>query len=292
MKKNLNITIIVVLVLLIIGGSVFFFLKQSDFSKEITNLKNKIIGLEETIKVNLAQITDLQNENTSLKETLGIKAEELQQTQDKTEQLNRDVKTITKIINTDEELLKLYSRVSFLNEHYIPSKLSYLENDYILGDKPIQIHGDVLNHLEKMIEDAKDDDIDIKVVSGYRSFGDQASLKYNYLIKYGSGSNTFSADQGYSEHQLGTTVDLSNKYFGPSLTTSFDQTQTYKWLTENAYKYGFVLSYPKGNAYYQYEPWHWRFVSEDLAKDLHSEDKTFYGLDQRDTFKYLANFFD
>lgn len=282
----------IVLILIIIALTTFGYFKNVEFQKQLISFKDNITNLEQTIATHLGTISQLETENKDLKETLGIKAEELEETQNKTEQLNRDVKTITKIINTDQELLKLYSKISFLNEHYIPSKLSYLEDKNVLGDKPIQIHGEILNHLEDMIEDAKDDDIDIKVVSGYRSFGDQASLKYNYLVQYGSGANTFSADQGYSEHQLGTTVDLSNKFFGPSLTTSFDQTQTYKWLTENAYKYGFVLSYPKGNVYYQYEPWHWRFVSVDLATDLHKSGKTFYGLDQRDTFKYLANFFD
>jgi zinc D-Ala-D-Ala carboxypeptidase len=282
----------IVLFLTIIALTTFGYFKNIEFQKQLIDFKNKITTLKQNITTQLATINQLEKENKDLKETLGIKAEELEDTQNKTEQLQKDVKTITKIINTDEELLKLYSKVSFLNEHYIPSKLSYLEDSDVLGDKPIQIHKEVLNHLEEMIKDASDDDIDIKIVSGYRSFGEQASLKYNYTVQYGSGANTFSADQGYSEHQLGTTIDISNKFFGPSLTTSFDQTQTYNWLTENAYKYGFVLSYPKGNTYYQYEPWHWRFVSVDLATDLHKSGKTFYGLDQRDTFKYLANFFD
>lgn len=281
-----------VLVLTLIALTTFGYFKNIEFKTEVSTLKDKIINLEQSITTHLATITQLENENADLRETLGIKAEELEDTQNKTEKLNKDVETITKIINTDQELLKLYSKISFLNEHYIPSKLSYIEEENVLGEKAIQIHSQVLGHLEEMIKDAEEDGIDIKVVSGYRSFGDQASLKYNYLVQYGSGANTFSADQGYSEHQLGTTVDLSNKYFGPSLTTSFDQTKTYNWLTENAYKYGFVLSYPKGNAYYQYEPWHWRFVSVDLAKSLHKSGKTFYGLDQRDTFKYLVNFFE
>ena len=81
---------------------------------------------------------------------------------------------------------------------------------------------------------------------------------------YGSGANSFSADQGYSEHQLGTTVDFSTSSLGGSL-NGFDQTEAYEWLDKNAHRFGFILSYSKDNAYYIYEPWHWRFVGKDLA---------------------------
>jgi D-alanyl-D-alanine carboxypeptidase len=60
----------------------------------------------------------------------------------------------------------------------------------------------------------------------------------------------------------------------------------------NAYKYGFTLSYPKGNTSYVFEPWHWRFVGVKLATDLHNQGKNFYDLDQRSIDAYLVNFFD
>jgi len=74
--------------------------------------------------------------------------------------------------------------------------------------------------------------------------------------------------------------------------TGFENTEAYTWLQENAYKYGFVLSYPKGNGYYVFEPWHWRFVGKDLAIKLHREDKNFYDLDQRQIDEYLVSIFD
>jgi LAS superfamily LD-carboxypeptidase LdcB len=76
------------------------------------------------------------------------------------------------------------------------------------------------------------------------------------------------------------------------MNTSFENTDAYKWLQENGYRYGFILSYPKGNSYYVYEPWHWRFVSEDLARRLHRKNENFYDWDQRDIDQYLLNFFD
>ena len=112
-------------------------------------------------------------------------------------------------------------------------------------------------------------------------------------MTYGAGTaNSFSAEQGYSEHQLGTAVDFVTSENGYYLTTSFENTKTFKWLQENAYKYGFILSYPKGNTYYQYEPWHWRFVGKDLARKLHRDEKTFYSMDQRDIDRYIGKLFD
>ncbi len=133
----------------------------------------------------------------------------------------------------------------------------------------------------------------IQIASAYRSFDTQESLKTSYKVIYGAGSaNQFSADQGYSEHQLGTAVDLITPSMKGSLTTAFDKTPASLWLNDNAYKYGFILSYPKGNTYYQYEPWHWRFVGVQLATRLHNENKHFYDLDQRDINTYLVNIFD
>src|SRR5690606_18737682 len=108
---------------------------------------------------------------------------------------------------------------------------------------------------------------------------------------YGSGANAFSADQGFSEHQLGTTVDFTTTGLGGGL-QGFGNTPAYQWLVQNAYKYGFVLSYPEDNAYYVFEPWHWRYVGEDLAEDLHDDDQHFYDLPQREIDQYLLHIFD
>jgi D-alanyl-D-alanine carboxypeptidase len=72
----------------------------------------------------------------------------------------------------------------------------------------------------------------------------------------------------------------------------FDKTSAYQWMLNNAYKYGFILSYPKNNGYYVFEPWHWRFVGIKLATDLHSQGKNFYDLDQRTIDGYLVSVFD
>ncbi|MDP2648876.1 MAG: D-alanyl-D-alanine carboxypeptidase family protein, partial [bacterium] len=95
----------------------------------------------------------------------------------------------------------------------------------------------------------------------------------------------------YSEHQLGTTADFITTGLGGQL-DGFGDTAAYQWLLGNAYRYGFVLSYPKDNGFYIYEPWHWRFVGVKLATYLHNNNMNFYEMDQRDIDAYLADIFD
>jgi D-alanyl-D-alanine carboxypeptidase len=132
---------------------------------------------------------------------------------------------------------------------------------------------------------------ELRIISGYRSFHEQSSLKNAYTVTYGSGANSFSADQGYSEHQLGTTVDFTTSSLGSNF-TKFDESKAFTWLKENAYKFGFILSYPERNGYYIYEPWHWRFVGVKLSAYLHTNNKHFYDLDQREIDSYLISIFD
>src|SRR5207249_3291144 len=127
-------------------------------------------------------------------------------------------------------------------------------------DKPEQFHTQLLHHLTDLLASANATSAPLQILSAYRSFGTQANLKQGYRSTFGAGTaNSFSADQGYSEHQLGTTVDFTNPTVGPAL-TGFEKSRAYTWLTAHAWEYGFILSYPKGNTHFVFEPWHWRYV--------------------------------
>ena len=206
--------------------------------------------------------------------------------------IGNTVGTLEKLAATDKELLKKYSKVYFLNENYIPPALSDIEEKYIYkGSTNFEVHVKVWPYLRNLLEEAEKGDFELSVASAYRSYSEQASLKSGYKVIYGSGANQFSADQGYSEHQLGTTVDFTTAKVGGEF-SKFDKEPSFKWLQDNAYRYGFVLSYPPGNTYYKYEPWHWRFVGVSLATRLHDDGKYFYDLDQREIDKYLIKLFD
>ncbi|MDE1966042.1 MAG: M15 family metallopeptidase, partial [Patescibacteria group bacterium] len=179
-------------------------------------------------------------------------------------------------------------------ENYAPANLTLIPaaDDYA-ANRPEQFLTKAWPFLGNMLNQAQADGVPLYVASAYRSFGTQAALKSEYTVTYGAGTaNQFSADQGYSEHQLGTAVDLITTGMGGELSQAFDQTKAYAWLADNAYRYGFELSYPRGNAYYVYEPWHWRFVGVALATYLHDNGLHFYDLDQRVIDTYLLTIFD
>jgi D-alanyl-D-alanine carboxypeptidase len=197
-----------------------------------------------------------------------------------------EVDKLSKVVLIDDELLKKYSKYYFLNENYSPASTTLIDFNLTLNNKNVPILTEIKPKLENMINTAKLDGVTLVVHSGYRSFKEQMGLKSAYTQKFGlSKSNQFSADQGYSEHQLGTTVDISDGKSG--LSTSFEKTTSFTWLQNNAHKYGFILSYPKNNSYYIYEPWHYRYVGVELATYLKTNNLNFYDLDQNviDTYK-------
>ena len=203
------------------------------------------------------------------------------------------VNTLEKLAKTDPELLQKYSKIFFLNEHYQPAQLMEIDKKYLYNEKQVQkIHTLVWPHLKALLDSAGSASVTLYLKSAFRSFDEQANIKSEYSVTYGAGTaNQFSADQGYSEHQLGTTVDLITTGLGGKL-EGFDKTTSYQWLLKEAYKHGFILSYPANNSYYVFEPWHWRFVGVELATSLHNRNKHFYNLDQREIDGYLVNIFD
>ncbi len=259
-----------------------------EYTGKVANLTQTSAELRDSV----ARFEALTEERNYIYNTLLSEQDKNKLFENQIKEIAGTVGNLDKLSKTDEELLQKYSRVYFLNEHYVPESLTAIKSDYVFEKTQAKsVHSKVMPYLENMIKAAADNDTPIQVISAYRSFDDQSSLKGRYLVTYGSGSNQFSADQGYSEHQLGTALDLTTPKLG-SAYTSFEATQAYAWLQDNAYKYGFILSYPKGNAYYQFEPWHWRFVGTKLAERMHNEGEHFYDLDQREINNYLLTIFD
>lgn len=258
----------------------------------VTEKENHILNLEAVIEMKSQELA-VSEENGA--ELFRILTEEKERNNGLAQQVNDisgTVGKLSKLSKIDPELLIKYSRVYFLNENYMPEKVTEIKPEFrFKPDEPEFIHAKVAHYLTTLLQDAKDDGIHLLVLSGFRSFDEQMSLKGAYTTNYGSGANAFSADQGYSEHQLGTTIDFTTAELDGSL-VGFDQTEAYIWLQKNAHKYGFIISYPKENAYYTFEPWHWRFVGKDLADDLHDDGKYFYNLDQREIDTYLIKLFD
>lgn len=250
-----------------------------ELSRNLADLRLQTTGLSNTLSSTQQNVESVRTQVGGVEQTVGS--------------ISGQVNTLQKLAQTDPELLKKYSKVYFLNENYVPAHLTNIPTQYLYSEShPEQFLTETWPALKNLLDAAKAGGIDLYVKSAYRSFASQQSLKSEYSVIYGAGTaNSFSADQGYSEHQLGTALDFITTGLGGQL-DGFDGTKAYQWLVANAHLYGFELSYPKGNTYYVYEPWHWRFVGVKLATYLHNNKINFYDMDQRDIDTYLVNIFD
>jgi len=123
--------------------------------------------------------------------------------------------------------------------------------------------------LAAMLAAAAAEGHDIRVRSAYRSYAAQERTFAYWVSVLGEAeARRVSAEAGHSEHQLGTTVDLTVADVGHDLTEAFAETPAGRWLADTAYRYGFALSYPAGAEAvtgYAYEPWHYRYIGAEHA---------------------------
>jgi D-alanyl-D-alanine carboxypeptidase len=106
---------------------------------------------------------------------------------------------------------------------------------------------------------AATDGVELLVVSAFRSVAHQTSIIERKIAR-GLGFDAIlvaSAPPGFSEHHTGRAIDIGTSGSRP-LEEDFAGTAAYEWLTRNAGRFGFSLSYPRGNRYgFLFEPWHW-----------------------------------
>ncbi len=138
----------------------------------------------------------------------------------------------------------------------------------------------VIDDLEAMTAAARRAGKAIAVRSAYRSYQEQkATFAYWVRVSGRAAALRSSARPGHSEHQLGTTIDFrsASSTKAPWDYTDWATTGPGTWMKNNAWTYGFVMSYPKGKSSitcYTYEPWHYRYVGRDLAKRIHDSGLT------------------
>ncbi len=299
MAFNLRDALVVALALVTLGGGAFIWWQNAENTKLVASLESDIDTQRQELAFKESVITELSDRLQMTTEELNDTTDRLRDEKDRNDEfegrindLAGTVSDLDKLSKTDKELLQKYSKVYFLNEHYIPESLREIDNEWKYDEaREHQLHSKVVPFFNRMLKAAEKDGVELWVTSAYRSFEYQSQLKGAYTVTYGSGANAFSADQGFSEHQLGTTMDFTTRGLSGGL-TGFQSTPAYEWLLKNAHKYGFTLSYPEGNTYYVYEPWHWRFVGVELATDLYRDNAHFYDWEQRKIDQYLLHIFD
>jgi zinc D-Ala-D-Ala carboxypeptidase len=136
-----------------------------------------------------------------------------------------------------------------------------------------------LDDLSAMVAAAKADGAQLEIQSSYRSYASQVFTFNGWTSQVGyGGALRVSARPGHSEHQLGTAIDFRS-VGGPSPFSVADWAQTREgaWLAANAWRFGWIMSYPKGTAArscYEYEPWHYRYYGRQIAKAIHDSGLT------------------
>lgn len=133
--------------------------------------------------------------------------------------------------------------------------------------------------LEELFRAATLTGVNLKIISAYRSYGDQAAVFNDYVTKYGTEeAETFSARPGYSEHQTGLAVDVGSIAATCELEVCFGETIEGDWIAKNAHLFGFIVRYRKSDSVitgYQYEPWHLRYLGNPLASNVNASGQSY-----------------
>lgn len=166
----------------------------------------------------------------------------------------------------------LVNRHFYLEKDYRPTTLVKVQNvNYVKRENETMLIDELtLKKYQEMEIFLKQKKVDLLIFSSFRSYEKQASLWNN------PNANTqFLAQPGCSEHQTGLAIDIATKDSG--LTIHFENTFAFQVLKENAHHFGFILRYPKDKETltgYPYEPWHFRYVGEEIATIIYEHNLT------------------
>ncbi|GEM_PF-763820 len=170
-----------------------------------------------------------------------------------------------------EFIMRKISEFSPLPSDYAPPLLEDI-SDKIKTIGIACLRADIIQYLTQMFTDAKNDGVVLMVTSGYRKPEIQKYLYDFWISVEGYSAIDAIAKPGLSEHQLGSAVDLTDASIGfAGVDLRFASGKGGRWLQKNAYKYGFIMSFPDGKKSatgFRYEPWHYRFVDKEAAKFL------------------------
>ena len=176
-----------------------------------------------------------------------------------------------KVSDLNDGYLILVNKFYHLPDNYEPNDLVTLPSKYNAGVNS-KMRKDAADAFMRMVDAALLDNVTLKNASAYRSYEYQVNLYDSYAENDGgNNADIYSARAGYSEHQTGLCTDIN------TIDSSFHGTDEFNWLYKNSYKYGFIIRFPKGKEKitgYKYEPWHYRYVGEKVAKIIYKNNLT------------------
>ena len=186
------------------------------------------------------------------------------------------------VIVTNFSNSMLVNKHRMLKKNFIPDNLVTIDSNYV-ADKGMKGNRTAVIELKKMFDDAEKEGFHLVVNSAYRSYDDQEEIENTYRNLYGETYvQNYVLKPGYSEHQTGLAFDIGSKD-----TNVFAQSDEYKWIVDNCYKYGYIYRFKKNYESItgiRSEAWHYRYVGKDIAKYIYENDITLE--------EYYARFLD
>jgi D-alanyl-D-alanine carboxypeptidase len=165
-----------------------------------------------------------------------------------------------------------------LPNEYVPDDLVSTATAGLQGG--FYVRGLVAPDLGAMASAAAAAGAPLAISSAYRDYLTQGYAFNNWVNTVGYAvALLYSARSGHSEHQLGTVIDFMDRSGQqPWIYYNFaTESRAGAWLAANAWRYGFVMSYPRGKTAvtcYAYEPWHYRYVGLPQAAAIHASGLT------------------
>lgn len=186
--------------------------------------------------------------------------------------LDNSFYTNTKEIN-NFDLLMLVNKYNYVSNNFKPTDLVKVSKFAVNN---MYLNKTCMEAFISLVSDALKEGYNIRAISTYRTYDYQNNLYNKYAKKDGvDKADTYSARPGFSEHHTGLAIDVDNI---KTNFNNFENTNEFKWMQENAYKYGFILRYPSDKVDitgYMYEPWHYRYVGREIAKIIKEKNLTF-----------------
>lgn len=181
--------------------------------------------------------------------------------------------------NEDGWALALVNEAHPLDTSYVPAEMYEVESERSVDAR-------IREPLERMLSDAEAAGLSMYVASAYRSYDQQRTVfnatmqdwinqGYTPLDAYDQTKQSV-AVPGTSEHAAGLAVDIISTEY-EALDDRQGDTAEQQWLMEHCWEYGFILRYPPDKADVTgiiFEPWHYRYVGENAAREIHEQNIT------------------
>lgn len=246
--------------------SAYDFLDENEKPADYENIKQYLEDFK-------AGKLDKQDENTELDESTETK-EAIEEIEEADSELTEETENVSDVVQFDPDDWRLL----------LVNKQNLVPDDFEVNlatiNGSMQADERIIGEIYDMLNAASADGVNLMICSSYRSYEKQTSLFNNKLNKlmaqnksflesYKEGSMSVTPP-GTSEHQIGLALDILTGSY-TSMDDGFGETDAGIWLSENAYKYGFILRYPRGKEEITgivYEPWHFRYVGKEYAETI------------------------